>query len=323
MAKIQSVTGPLAPADVGITLTHEHMMFGITGWDLDPTLTFDREARLADATDELRELKAAGASLVVDLTAIASGRDVDFMARASRDSGVSVVACTGFWTGLGMPGHFERKTVEELEQLFVQELTRGMGTTDVPAGIIKVGTMDPEMSEPEHRLFQAAARASKRTGAAVSTHVPGAQNLRTPEQILPGREHLKVLLEEEGMDPGRVVIGHCDATNLPEWHLEVARTGAYVAFDHCTDEAGAPYSAPDEGRVQFVLALLEAGYEEQLLLSTDRISHSLSRAETRQAFTYASLLTRFLPMLREAGVSEETLHNVMVENPRRLLSMPD
>lgn len=160
---------------------------------------------------------------------------------------------------------------------------------------------------------RAAARASKRTGTAVSTHVPGGQNLGTPAQNLPGRQHLEVLLEEEGMDPARVVIGRCDATDLPEWHLEVARTGAYVAFDHCTDEAGAPCSAPDEARVQFVLALL----------STDRISHSLSRAETRQAFTYASLLTKILPMLLEAGVSDETLHNVMVENPRRLLAMPD
>ena len=180
MAKIQTVTGPLAPADVGVTLTHEHMMFGITGWDLDPALTFDRPARLVDATDELRELKAAGAALLVDLTAIASGRDVDFMVRASRDSVVSVVACTGFWTGLGMPGHFQRKTVEEL---FVRELTGGMGTTDVPAGIIKVGTMDPEMSESEHRL-------SSGGGAGQQAHRHRGQHPRPgwPEPWNPGAE---------------------------------------------------------------------------------------------------------------------------------------
>jgi len=190
----------------------------------------------------------------------------------------------------------------------------------VRAGIIKVGTAGEHMVEMEHRLFQAAARAAKRTGAAVTTHV--SSNLPSPVGVISGREQMKVLLEEEGMDPSRVIIGHCDATHFPDYHLEVVKAGAYAEFDHICDEEGAAYSLPDEVRLPWILALLEKGYERQILFSTDRISQRLS-AGGGQRFTFASILTKFLPMLRKAGVGEKTIHTIMVENPRRVLPMPD
>lgn len=319
MAAIRTVTGVVEPGAVGITLMHEHLMFGYMGWHWDTTFTLDREQALDQVVKELRALKAAGGTTVVDVTPICSGRDVGFLVRASADSGVQLVACTGFWSQLGMPTHFQRKTVDDLEELFVRELTQGMATTSVPAGIIKVGTMGEHMTEAEHRLFQAAARASKRTGAAVTTHV--SSHLPSPVGVISAREQLKVLLDEEGMDPSRVIIGHCDAVHVTEYHLEVVQRGVYAEFDHICDEEGAFYSLPDDRRVRWVLALLEAGYERQLLFSTDRIAIRLAMPQ-RQRHTLASLTTKFLPMLHKAGVGDETVHTIMVENPRRALAIP-
>jgi phosphotriesterase-related protein len=319
MARIQTVAGPVAPETLGVTLMHEHLLFGFPGWHLDPTASFDREAAFSKVRAELAELKQAGVDLIVDVTPIASGRDVDFLVRASAAAGIRLVACTGFWSERGMPAHFWEKSVEELEGLFTQELTKGMWTTTVPAGIIKVGTKGEHMTPLEHGLFQAAARASKRTGAAVTTHV--SSNLPSPVGVISGREQLKVLLEEEGVNPSRVVIGHCDAVRFPDYHLEIAKAGAYVAFDHVCDEEGAAYSLPNELRLRWVLAMLEAGYERQVILSTDRIMQPLMRG-TGQRFTAASLLKKFLPILRGAGVPEETIRTIMVDNPRRVLSMP-
>jgi phosphotriesterase-related protein len=70
------------------------------------------------------------------------------------------------------------------------------------------------------------------------------------------------------------------------------------------------------------LDLLDAGYERQLLLSSDRIAHRLSRGSI-QHFTFASLFQNFLPMLRKAGVSDAMIRTIMVENPRRALSRPE
>ncbi len=319
MAVIRTVTGAVEPSAAGVTLMHEHLMFGYTGWHWDTTFTLDREQALAEVVAELRALKAAGGATVVDVTPICSGRDVDFLVRAAKESGVQIVACTGFWSQLGMPTHFQRKTVDELEDIFVRELSQGMAATAVPAGIIKVGTMGEHMTEPEHRLFQAAARASVRTGATVTTHV--SSHLPSPVGVIPAREQLKVLLDEERMNPSRVVIGHCDAVHVPEYHLEVVQRGVYAAFDHICDEQGAFYSLPDDRRIRWVLELLEAGYERQLLFSTDRIAIRLA-APQRQRHTLADLVTRFLPKLKKAGVGEKTLHTIMVENPQRALAMP-
>jgi phosphotriesterase-related protein len=321
MAKVQTISGPLAPERMGMTLMHEHLMFGLPGWHLDPTRSFNREEVFEKVVGELKALKQAGGTLLVDVTPIASGRDVDFLARASAAAGVPVVACTGFWSELGMPGHFQQsqKSVDDLEELFTQELTKGMGTTTIPAGIIKVGTKGEHMTPLERGLFQAAGRASKRTGAAVTTHV--SSHLPSPVGIISGREQLKVLIEEEGVDPSRVIIGHCDAVRFPDYHMEIVKAGAYVQFDHICETEGAAYSLPDELRLQWVRSLLEAGYERQLLFSSDRIAHRLSRGSS-QHFTFASLFQRFLPMLRKAGIGEATIHTIMEENPRRVLPMP-
>jgi phosphotriesterase-related protein len=312
----------MRPEAIGLTMMHEHLLFGLPGWHLDPTRSFDREAVFQKVTEEVKAFKAAGGSLLVDVTPIASGRDVEFLIQASKATGVHIVACTGFWSELGMPGHFQQsqKSVGDLEELFVQELTRGIGATNVPAGIIKVGTKGEHMSPLEKGLFQAAGRASKRTGAAVTTHV--SSHLPSPVGVISGREQLKVLIEEEGVEPSRVIIGHCDAVRFPDYHREIVQAGAYVQFDHVCEEEGAAYSLPDSLRVQWVLALLEQGYERQMLLSSDRITHRLSRGSV-QRFTLSSLVRNFLPALRKAGVGEKTIQAIMVENPRRALPMPE
>ena len=319
MAQVQTVTGLLAPEAIGPVLMHEHLMSGLCGWQFDPTLTFDPEYAHNTVVKELKEAKQAGAGLVVDVTGIATGRDVDFLERVSAASGLPVVACTGFLCERGMPNHFWAKSVDQLEELFVRELTQGMGRTNIRAGIIKIGTMGEHMTPLEHRLFQAAARASKRTGAAITTHV--SSTLPSPVGVISAREQLKVLLEEEGLDPLRVIIGHCDAIRWADYHLEVASTGAYVQFDHICDEEGIAYSLPDPWRVGWVLNLLKAGYERQLLFSSDRIVHDLSSRRQRH-YTLSSLFRRFLPMLKEAGVEESTMRTIMVENPQRVLPMP-
>ena len=322
MPKIQTVTGAMAPESLGVAFMHEHLLFGFPGWDLDPAMAFDREAVFNGVVKELRDLKEAGANLLVDLTPIASGRDVDFLVRASTASGLRVLACTGFWSERGMPPHFHppQKSSEDLEEIFVKELTVGMGATNVLAGIIKIGTKGEHMTPMEEGLFRAAARASKRTGAAITTHI--SSHLPSPVGLISGREHLKVLIEEEGVEPSRVIIGHCDATRLTDYHLEVAKAGAYVAFDHICDEVGAPYAFANEMRLPWIMNLLEHGYERQMIFATDRIMHFLSGGGG-QRFTADQLLSEFLPMLRMEGVGEHVIRTIMVENPRRVLAMPD
>ena len=322
MAKVQTVTGMINPSEVDISLMHEHLWFHLLGWESDPSQaqTYDREAMLQKIGGKMKALRAAGASLFVDATPIGIRSDVDGMVRISEESGVYVVASTGFIYSLAIPFYFHEWTVDQFENLFVHELTQGMGTSSVRAGIIKVGTWREHMTELEKRVFRAAARASKRTGAAITTHV--SDLIQSPIGIISAREQMEILLDEEGVDPTRVIIGHCDTIMVSELQLEIAKRGVYVAMDHCCDEVGFVYSTPDDNRVKWIIALINAGYANQVLISTDHIGYGIGHFFNRELhFDYSTLLTKFVPMLCASGVPNETVRNILVDNPRRVLPM--
>src|SRR6185295_6427665 len=153
---------------------------------------------ITTASDQLKRAKDEGVSTIVDCTTIDLGRDIRMMQEVSRRSGMQVVAATGHWND---PSNSMRsRTIEELSDFFVRELTVGIEGTDIKAGVIKVanGGMIDAFGE---KLLRAAARASKATGAPITTHSPGAQRVG---------EKQAVILEEEGLSPSKVCIGHTD-----------------------------------------------------------------------------------------------------------------
>ncbi|MFQ5879996.1 MAG: phosphotriesterase [Dehalococcoidia bacterium] len=329
MAKVNTVLGPIGPDELGTTSVHEHIMFGQPGWEHDPQELFDRPTVFEKINRDLLDLKDAGGQTLVDCSGITMGRDVEFYQALSRSSGVHIVACTGFWAERGIPGHFNivrrsatgdvpdprfTKSIDFFEELFVNEITqgmmlRGMRRSEAKAGVIKVGNSFEQMTPVEETTYRAAARAAKRMGVAVITH--GASQ---------ARRQVEVLLSE-GLDPGRIVISHSDdARSIDlERDKEIARRGAYVAYDHVGCEGWSPagYHMPDERRIPLVTAMVEAGLAERLVLSCDTNGHALGWRQPPH--TYGHLLRRFVPRLRQAGISEETVHTILVENPKRLL----
>lgn len=314
MAHVNTILGPIRPDEMGLTAMHEHLLWGPPGWEYDPEWWFSVPKVLRSCVDDLREFYRLGGRTFVDCSGLGLGRELEFYRIIARCTGVHVVACTGFWEDPGILTWFRLPDIDYLEELFVQEVTEGIGKTGIKAGIIKAANGISQFTALEERTFRAAARAARRTGAAVTTH--GVQF---------ALRQLQVLLEEK-LDPERIIIGHLDT--LTDIDLvrdkEIGRRGAYLGYDHIgTLDTWSPtrYSTDDDRRASLIKEMLDAGFQKQLIMSADVNSFSLGwqRSAPYVGKSAVGDLIRFLPKLRRLGVSDETIHSILVDNPRRVL----
>ena len=313
MAHVQTVLGPIDPATLGWTLPHEHTQIALwhiaSRWDY-WQLTRNEPVIL----EELARFRDAGGSGLVDLTLPGVGRDPAWLRDIATASGLHVVMGCGWYRGVHYPAEarIDRRTVDDLADELVAEITDGVDGTGVRPGIIgEIGTDKPWVSALEERVHRAAARAARRTGLAVTTHgvlsPVGLDQLRIPQ--------------DDGLDPARVVIGHADSYPVLEHHLAIVERGANVEFDFLGMNF-LPLERLGEPRVIELLGELVArGHADRILLSQD-VCHD-SQLKRYEGNGYAYLAETFLPRLRVAGVTDAQIETMTVANPRRLLTIAD
>ena len=261
---------------------------------------------------QLMDFKLLGGQTYVDCSGIGMGRDLDvYIKLADSIRQLHIVASTGFDADNGIAPYFRTKDMDYFEELFIHEITKGMGHTSVKAGIISVGNGGTgSFTKLGEMVYRAAARAAKRTGAAVIAH--GACS---------PLKQLEILTNEK-LDPSRIIISHLDGSGHIdlEHDKQIARAGAYVAYDDIgiEDWSSMPYGMPDEHRVELVLAMLEAGFQDRILLSTGSKCQVLGWGEPH-LHNSAHMIRYFLPKLRQAGVGEEAINGILVRNPKRVL----
>ncbi|MFD8381760.1 phosphotriesterase [Streptomyces sp. NPDC059679] len=306
MNHLHTVTGPLSASAVrGPVLAHEHLA-------LDLSRDTDQEAKLSPAehagriTAELAGLRQEyGLSLVIEMTCRGMGRDPRALARVSKDSGVAVVAATGWYYEPFHPPEVGGTSAQQLAETLIGEIDGGVGDTGIRPGVIgEVGSHGDKPSEPETRTLIAAARAAVATGLSIATHA----HLGTG-----GLAQLE-LLTDVGLPAHRVSIGHQDLLDDTAVHRQLAASGAYVAFDTVGKES---YHS-DDARLRLLFALLEAGHADRVLLSCDISRHGYLLAEGGHG--YGHLFRSFLPKARAAGVDDDLIDLMTRRNPLRFLT---
>ncbi|UMG93497.1 M20/M25/M40 family metallo-hydrolase [Nocardioides sp. TF02-7] len=299
---VMTVRGPVAADALGVVLPHEHLFSDL--------LVEYRAAGLLDdealAVQELGRYAAAGGGTLVDLTTDEIGRDPAALRRVSEATGVHVVMGCGHYRDPYLDrAWFDRTSVDEIAAAMVAEITDGVGPERVRPGIIgEIGCDQGHLSAAEERSFRAAARAHLATGLTISTHAA-----RRPV----GLDQLAVL-EHEGVDPRRVVVGHCDTVPRPAYHLELARSGCFVQLDGFGSDGG----HYEDRALGYLEALAEAGHLRQLLLSHDVFLPQHLHAHGGTGYDH--LLVEVVPRLRQRGFTDDDLHTLLVDNPRRALT---
>jgi phosphotriesterase-related protein len=315
MPHVQTVLGPVDPASLGFTLPHEHTAIALwhipNRWDY-WELTADEPI----ITAELVRYRGAGGTALADLTLPGIGRDPAWLVRLARATGLHLVMACGWYREAYYPAEalVDRRSVDDLAGELVREAEEGIAIDGLDApvkpGILgEIGTDKPWLSALEERVHRAVARASRRTGLAISTHA-----VMSPV----GLAQLEVF-EAEGADLSRVVIGHGDSYPVLDHFLEVIRRGASVEFDFL-GMTFTPMERHGEPRViDLLLELLSRGHADRVLLSQDLCHNQQLRHYEGNGYTY--LQETFLPRLRERGVSDTEIDQLTTLNPRRILTI--
>ena len=358
MSIIMTVTGPIAPEDLGPTTMHEHLLVDLrVQWrepdneratiralrdapvtmellpqlrrypqstTLDNMLLADEDVAIAEA----EQFRRAGGSAIVDLTNFGLSRDPVGLYRIAKATGLNIVMGGGCYVENAHPAWVAEASIEELADLFASDFFDGVDGTGISTGIIgEVGVSGYPKGSPrrpghktghftaeEERVLRAAARAGVATGQAVSVHVSMAGR---------GAPAVIDVLEAEGLSPSRQVMCHMDSVPDPDYHREIMSRGATVEFssfgrEYYEDRAGVSLGH-DARRIEQIVALAQEGFADRIVISQDVCMKMDLRKYGGNG--YGHILTTAVPRLVQAGLSADALHRILVDNPRRLLTL--
>ena len=320
---VNTVCGPLGPEKLGRTLVHEHIVGGYPGWECDALARpYNREKIAALCVKVVGQVRQYGVNTIVDATPIDLGRDAEILRIVSEQLGINVICSTGMYTEeLGKWSYLKMRSrskigdmATELYDTYIKELTQGIGSTGIKAGVIKVATGLNSISECEMASLKAAARAQKETGVPIITHT---------EDGTMGPEQLDVLLGE-GVDPRKVMCGHMCCNSSFEYHLEVLKRGTFIALDRF----GVEIIMPDEVRKALLIGLVGLGYTERVMISHDCFGCGFGRGgvlpeEDRDKFknwNFTNIFRNILPALKAAGITDQQIDTIMAANPAKLFA---
>ncbi len=302
---IETVKGPIQPDQLGVTMCHEHLAVDLGRIRGDQDATFGR-ADHALLVEELEKLKKLGCNSVVEVSCCDMGRDVQQLLRLSEDTGLQIVAATGFYLKEYHPQWVIDGEIAEIEAVMYQDLTEGIDGTHIKAGVIgEVASSGDAIYPSEHKVLTAAAHVAEKVGCAVTTHC----------QLAKLAMEQSALLQNAGMDPDKVILGHLDLANDRAYYREVLATGVNIGFD----TIGKTAYLSDEARADQLAYLLDAGYAEHIILSQD-ISRKSYMSHFGKAAGYTAVLGKFIPMLQARGVTDDLLDQLLRRNPARILN---
>jgi phosphotriesterase-related protein len=336
---VQTVLGPVDPAALGAVLLHEHLLCDLRppaqrdAAVAEPPITlanvFDANYRpgglpgnhrlqdVALAAAEAADFVALGGGTIVEVTTGGLSPDPAGLAEIARRSGLHVVMGAGFYTAAYLDAATLAMPREAMAETMLAQLREGAWGTQIRCGIIgEIGCSWP-LAPVERRALQAAAAAQRATGAAITVH-PG-RHPQAPHEILD-------VLEDAGADPARVVIGHMDRTYEDEVEavLALARRGCVVEWDFFGIEfsrywMGVADLPNDWMRLRFIRRMFESGLGAQVAVSHDICTRA--RLARCGGHGYGHLLRNVVPLMKERGFAESEVATLLVETPRRLLTL--
>lgn len=351
MARITTVKGSIPAEDLGHTQPHEHVLVNLLTWLVIPAeaskmqfleaplsmeilgeikrspFSNKENLVLSDerlAVEELTHYRNWGGRTIVDVSSVGLGRDPLALRRISEATGLNIIAGAGWYVASTHPPMVKQKSMEELAEIIVKELTEGIGDTGIRAGVIgEIGCSVPYHPD-EEKVLRAASRAQAETRAGMVIH-PGLYDLEKKMYPKDAMRQLDIV-EKEGGDLSKVYLAHCDFTCSDlAYHRALMDRGITCEYDTWGMEfweknywpgAGPP---SDRQEIEQVVELCRQGYDNQLVFSQDTcMKYLLVRYG---GYGYAHLLKNIVPELKFRGVSEKQLKNIFIENPKKILAL--
>ncbi|XP_062608598.1 phosphotriesterase-related protein-like [Saccostrea cucullata] len=341
--KVQTVLGPVEPGALGITMTHEHLSLDslALGLPIDPKYKYLEEAPVAldnlwyirqypysnrpnldlrtenaAVVEEMDFYKKNGGGTLVENTTLGIKRDIKFYHYVARETGVNVIAGTGFYVESSRPETL-KMTSEEMEEVMKTDLLHGADGGEIKCGIIgEIGCSWP-LGKSERTAIQAAAKVQSELGCPVNIH-PG-RDSKAPFEIIR-------VYQEAGGDVNKLVMAHLDRTIFDHSQLaEFAALGSYCEYDLFGIETSMythNYNVDmpsDAQRIEKIQFLIDQGFEDKIVIAQD--IHTKHRLMKFGGHGYSHILLNVVPQMLNKGISQTTIDKILKENPKKWLSM--
>lgn len=326
MSIVQTLRGPIDSTQLGYTLAHEHVFVSDEGLLSNFPSAWNEELVIQKAREKIAEAYEAGVRTILDAAVLGNGRNVPLVKRALADLPMNILVCTGSFYRDEIPGFFASQDINVMTRLFVNDIVSGIGNTGVKAAVVKACTDHQGITFGVEKALRAAARAHLETGAVLHTHAH-APTLRGLEQ--------QKIFKEEGVDLSKVYIGHCINSDDMDYLHGILDQGSFIGFDRWAagplpPVPGMPPHPPvtREKAVATLAQLCREGYANQIVIGNDACSWQMMvRFETEESspdlYTNSYLIfpQQIVPMLLEAGVTQDQIDTMTLETPRRLFEV--
>ncbi len=303
--QVRTILGDVDPCEIQAVLPHEHTLL----WN-DKSVPMDEYVARALPTlrrrlrAEFRKLVSRGCNCFVDCNTSTGIQIPDELCALSRATGMHFVAATGFYVAQTLPGWVKRASVDELAEVLMKSVTRGIAGSQARAGVVKVSSNGYTLEPVEERTFRAAARVHRETGVPITTHSPKG-----------ARAHIE-FLGKHGVDPSRVALGHIEV-NPWEDIRTVARKGAMLLFTNF----GGKDVVPEDMIIAQIADLVRRGFVKQIMISVDMyLYYEKGRLRQRWRGGYVQIFDRIIPRLRTAGLKARDIDRIIHDNPLRHLT---
>ena len=303
---VHTVTGPMAPDRLGVTLMHEHVLVDFIGADQVSPSRYDADQAFKVVLPHLAQVKTLGCDTLVECTPAYLGRDVALLERLSQASGLHILSNTGYYGAAQdkhLPRHAFSETADQLAARWTREFTHGIDGTPIKPAFMKIGVDDAPLSEVDGKLVRAAAMACRATGLPIASHTgTGAAALAELE-----------LLDRLGVPASAFIWVHAHNERDATFHHRAAKAGAWVEFDGISDGGVARH-------VELVRDMKAHGLLGRVLVSHDAGWFRVGEPDGGRFRAFDTLFTAFVPALTAAGVTKPEVAQLLVENPRRALA---
>ena len=336
--KVQTVLGPIDPEDIGITLPHEHLlgyfkrMFTLPAeasqmaftrapitletlpWIRSNYPNSYEALGLHDEEEVIKEVSMfyrAGGQTVVEASNIGLSRDPQGLVRISRATGLNIIMGAGYYVEPNQSEEWKQMSEDAMAEVIIKDIQEGVDDTGIKAGVIGEVGVSRTWTEAEKRSIRASAQAQRVTGAPILVHP-----ISSPVEIAEW-------IAEAGGDVSRTIMSHLDVTIFDyETIKAVAETGCYIEYDKFGQEGSSQFPAKgflpnDAQRLDTFIRLIEEGHLNQLVMSHD-IAHRHQYTQNG-GFGYVHIPKNVVPLMRAKGMTQEQIHTIIVENPKRVL----
>lgn len=300
MKHIITIKGLIKPAKVTGVYAHEHLALNLFKVRQDKNAIIDDPILVAK---ELATIKKYKVNLIVDLSNIVMGRNVDQLLKISNLTNMHIIAATGFYLDPYLKD-YQDLSAQKLSAIMIKEIEQGIGKNKIKPGIIGEIAASEKITALELKSFQAAAIASKKTNLPIYTHTSFGKM---------GYEIAKLLIDYE-IAPTKITIGHLDLTNDLTTIEKILKLGVFIGFD----TIGKNEYNTNENRINNLIYLIKKGYENQILISQDLTKQSHFKANGGYGFDY--IFTDFLPAVQKV-IAPKIIYKLLVTNPVKFLSL--